>query len=355
MKIKLLILSEDEKYIKRFCNAIVECYVDKLELFVFSRIDTALDAVNQIRPDICLIDEEYTDQYFELPRNSEMVYFVNNMGVALLNGKRTICKFQMLENIYKNILDIYADKTAATAVLRNGLASKKKIITFFSGAGGVGASTAAAACARYLANCNEKVLYLNLEQTGTADIYFSAEGKYDFSRVIYALVLSNGTTAVKMESSLKQDKTGVYFYSSCSSALDMLELNDEIVKQLFKELGEVSLFDWIVVDMDFRLNDITFEQIERSYSTIFVSDGSDSANTKTERSLNAIETMADQRNSFPLERIFLMYNRFHSKNGKKIKNSAFKEVGGISRYENATVNDLIQLISQNEIFDEIFH
>lgn len=165
--------------------------------------------------------------------------------------------------------------------------------------------------------------------------------------------MTAGKASVRMEGAVRQDLSGVYFYSSCASALDMLELNEDMMKQLFMELGLISLFDWIIVDMDFSLGNISYQQIERSFSTVFVSDGSDPANMKLERKLDALEIVAEQRDTMLLNRIFLAYNRFSSKNGKKLKDSAFKEIGGINRFENAETEDLLRLIAQNEFFAEL--
>lgn len=139
------------------------------------------------------------------------------------------------------------------------------------------------------------VLYLNLESFGAADVYFSGDGDFDFSRVIYALAMSNGTTLMKMESSVKKDPSGVFFYSGCANALDMLELDQEVLDSLFEEIESLTQFEWIIVDMDFALEEKVYRQLERSHANIFVSDGRETANTKLERCLNAIEILAAQR------------------------------------------------------------
>ena len=45
----------------------------------------------------------------------------------------------------------------------------------------------AAACARNYAGKGRKVLYLNLESFGSADVFFDADGKADMSDVVHAL------------------------------------------------------------------------------------------------------------------------------------------------------------------------
>lgn len=354
MKIKLSILISDESYISKFSEAMTLLYANKIELAVFTHRGSACEAAVKNRADIFLVDEEYAECDFKLPKDIELVYFVSGKSVDTVNGHRAICKYQMVSAIYKELIDIYAEKIAATAVtLKTADPSGQKVITFFAAAGGVGASTAAVAYAKRLASMEQKVLYLNLEEIGSSDLYFSADGYDNFSRVLYALAMDGNTTSMKIESALKQDPSGVYFFSESTSVLDMHELNDERLEQLFLNLGAISLFDWIIVDADFSFQEITYRQMERSYLTIFVSSGSESSNRKLARILDGLEVIASQREQFQLNRIVLLYNRFSSKNSTILKQNAFKELGIINRVENASVQEMVQLISQNHIFDEI--
>lgn len=355
MKIKLSVLTSDERYLTKFSNSMMLAYSEKVELFLFTEKDSANEAVAGNRADIFLVDEEFYDCSFTLPKGTELVYFTNSRVVETINHHRAICKYQMVSSIYKEIVDVYAEKIAAIPVtLKANNGKKHKIITFLPAAGGVGASIAAAAYAKSLAEKGEKVLYLNLEKTGASNLYFNADGGGSFSKVIYALAMDSNTTAMKIESAISQDSSGVYFYSESSSALDMLELNREMYEQLFVHLGAISLFDWIVVDTGFSFDVTTYEQMERSYLSVFVSDGSERANYKLMRILEGLEIVAEQREAMQLNRIAVLYNRFSSRTGKRLPNNAYKELGILNRVENASERELVQLISQSELFSELF-
>jgi hypothetical protein len=60
-------------------------------------------------------------------------------------------------------------------------------IDFVSASGGVGSSSAAVACAKNFAASGQKTAYLNLEQFGSVEPFFSGVGQTDFSDVIFAL------------------------------------------------------------------------------------------------------------------------------------------------------------------------
>lgn len=354
MKIKVFILTEDKVYAEKLFKYLEKHYRDQIELIIFTQIDKALLEMQRMRPDVVMLGEEFWEDDIPFPANSEVVFLSEQSEIETIQGKKAIGKYQKVSTIYKELVDICSEKKSVDAITikKNGKGTQK-IISFYACAGGTGTSTAAAACARRLAERGECVLYLNLESFGIADVYFSGDGGFDLSRVIYALAMSNGTTLMKMESSVKKDPSGVFFYSGCANALDMLELNDEEMDLLFEGIGNMTQFDWIVVDMDFALEEKVYRQIERSYSNVFVSDGRETANVKVERCLNALETLAEQRETLPLNRIFIMYNRFSGKGSGKVKDLGFKEIGGINRFENATAKELVQLIAQNSVFDGI--
>ncbi len=357
MKIKISVIMPDERYLSRFADMAALQYADQMDVSVFTQVENAAEFIKKNRPDIVLAEKEYLSeqgpQLAGLCKSSELVCFLDEKDVHTWNGYRAVCKYQKFSAIYKCIADLYAERIETEAVILKGDTESKKIVTFYSGAGGVGASAAAAAYARYLADHGETVLYLNLEQAGVSDLYFHAEGEYDFGRVIYALEVAAGSPAVRMENALRRDACGVYFYAPCALALDMMELDKDLMERLFEVLSAIKLFQWIVVDMDFSIGPMAFEQIERSYATLFVSDGSDAANAKLEKKLASLEIMAQQREHMLLNRIFVLYNRFSSRTGKKLKESAFKEIGGIHRFEDAQTEDLLKLISQNEVFGEV--
>lgn len=354
MKIKVFILTEDKEYAEKLFKYLRQQYRDQVELVIFTQADRMVLEAQKMRPDLVLLGEEFWEEEIQLPPNSELVFLSERVEIETIQGKRAIGKYQKISAIYKELLDICSEKKSVGSItLKKSGKESQKILSFYSCAGGTGTSTAAAACARRLAEQGGSVLYLNLESFGAADVYFSGDGDFDFSRVIYALAMSNGTTLMKMESSVKKDPSGVFFYSGCANALDMLELDQEVLDSLFEEIESLTQFEWIIVDMDFALEEKVYRQLERSHANIFVSDGRETANTKLERCLNAIEILAAQRKTLPLKRMYILYNRFSGKGSEKLKGLGFQEIGGINRFENATAKELVQLIAQNSVFDGI--
>ena len=275
------------------------------------------------------------------------------MGVRSIKGRTAVCKYQSIQSFYNDIVEVFSNQTDEADIQIDSESQKKTIITFTSSSGGVGVSTLAAAYTLHLAQEGTNALYLNLEEFGSSELYFYADGKQDYSNVIYALELDNSSTFMRLENALRKTASGVYFIAPAKAALDMRDLNEERVDLLFENLKKSKLFDTIVVDMPFRFDDKTISQIRRSDTAIFISDGSLTANYKLKRVSDTLEILSKSDEKLIDCRCFLFYNRFSSKNGKKVENTIFSEAGGLGRIENANPIELISLISSNKIFKNL--
>lgn len=353
MKMKVLILCRDTEYADLLQKGIISSYLDRISVSFFTDRDLFQKEIMLSFPDVIIIGEEYANAEFETRENSGVAYFVEKNNIETLNGKKAIGKYQPVSKICNDFLDLYADVRAKTEDTLKGSISGKRIMTFLSPAGGVGTSSAAAGCARRLAAQGKRVLYLNLELLGNSERFFSGDGVYSFSRVIYALEMANSASVAKMESALRQDESGVWFYSACESPLDLLSVNAGDMVQLFEEFSSISCFDWIITDMDCSLSDDVMEQIARSYMVVLLSDGTPSANDKLKRYLDAIEVLAQNRKSIHTERIVLLYNKFSSQHGQMLENVRARYLGKIPRIRNANDVEITKLIAENTLFDAL--
>ena len=210
-----------------------------------------------------------------------------SIGVEAYNNQRAICKFQRVDLIYKQILSIYSENAGNISGLGMGDDSCR-VITFTSPSGGTGSSTMASSCAVHYAKKGRKVLYLNLEQFGSSDLFFDAEGQFDMSDVIFALKSKKANLAIKLESCVKQDISGVYFYSQTKNPLDMLELNMEEKTRLISEIKLSGVYDIIIVDADFGVDSDNLKFLKLAEYVVWTGDGSEISNTKISRAYNAL-------------------------------------------------------------------
>ena len=211
MRIKLAILERDQSYLNRIVTAFNTKYADKFEIYSFTDKDMALATLDSSRIDVLVACDSFDINVDVLPKRCGFAYFVDAVDVDSINDQRAICKFQKADLIYKQILSIYSENSGRAAGLKLG-DDHAKVIAFASPCGGVGTSSLAAAFTIRMAKQGNKALYLNLEKYGSSDVFFAGEGQFNMSDIIFSLKSKKANLAMKLESCVKQDHTGVYFY-----------------------------------------------------------------------------------------------------------------------------------------------
>ena len=173
------------------------------------------------------------------------------------------------------------------------------------------------------------------------------------SDIIFALKSKKANLSLKLESCVKQDMRGVYFYSQSKLALDMLELGGEEVLRLISELKLSGSYDYIILDCDFGIDAGERSILRQTDAIVWVGDGSAISNTKISRAYQAL-TISEQQEELPLiNRICLIYNKFSNKTSTTIDSIEIKNVGGAPRYEHATTDQILSRLAELLIFEKI--
>lgn len=352
MKIRLAILEKDKNYLTRVVSAFGARYADKLEIYSFTDPEVAMSTLNGAKIDVLLSSDAFEIDARRLPNRCALAYLVDSMGIDSIRDQRAICKFQKADLIYKQILSVYSDKASTITGFALG-GDESRILAFCSPSGGVGSSTMAAACAAHFAQKGQKVLYLNLEKFGSSDVFFSGQGQFDMSDIIFALKSKKTNLPLKLEGCVKQDPCGVYFYSPAKIALDMLELTSEDILRLLSELKLMGEFQYIVLDMDFSLDREMLKVYRQAQAIVLVGDGSLESNTKTERAFSALSTMEQNADAPLTNRMLFVYDKVSSKSGLSINAPGLKVLGGAPRYAGASVQQIRDQLAGMDLFEDI--
>lgn len=352
MKIKLAILEKDTVYLNRLESVFNVKYADKLEIYSFTDREIALQAVREKKIDVFLANEAFEIEETELPGGCGFACLVDTADIETIRGMAAVCKFQKAEIIYRQVLGLFSEKAAAvTGVHMEG--EDSRALAFVSAGGGTGSSVAAAACALNFAHKGKKVLYLNLEKFGSADVFFQAEGNTGLGDVIYAVKSKKGNLSMKLESAVKRDASGVFFYSPTGMALDIAELGADETRQILSVLKMSGGYDYIILDMDFSLDKNMLKILDECVTIVFVTDGSRVSNVKLERAVASLNVLEQQTDRKILMRCGILYNRFSSQTSHKVQFGEIKEFGGISRYEGFDTPKLLQQIKAQPVFDAL--
>ena len=352
MKVKVAILEKDQSYLNRIVAVFNSKYSDEFEVYSFTDLNMALNSVEATKIDVLVASDAFDIDVSGLPKKCGFAYFTDSSDVDTIKGCEAICKFQKVDLIYKQILNIYSEKGGNELKLKQGVGNGN-VVVFLSPGGGTGSSVMAVAYSMRLAARGKRTLYLNLEQLGSSDIYFSGEGQYNMSDVIFMLKSRKANLGMKLESSVKQSQSGVYFFSGPKVALDMLELKGEDILCLISELRMSGSYDYIVLDMDFSLESERLKIYNMANAVVLVGDGSEISNAKIGAAYEAFATLEQNSDIAVLKNTSILYNKFSNKTSRTVAGIGLNEIGGARKYEYATLEQVISNLSGMEMLDKI--
>lgn len=352
MKIKVAILDRDENYKSRLLYHFQMKFADKVELYAFSTAGALENVLETTRVDVVLVDEDITLSE-KLKNSYNIVYLCKILGIEEMNGQRTICKFQKCEEIYKQLLSICADLDSNVNLKVKRYSSR--IVLFVSAQGGSGISTLSAAYALKCAKKGKKVFYLNLEQFGGANLYFSGNGDMSFTDIIVALKSKKSNLPLKLESAIKTDKSGVDYLDISKNTYDMCELEDEEISELILGITQTREYSEIIIDVSggFDQRKLLLMR-EHAGRIVCMNDGSSTGNLKFQRFCELLKVLEDRdKEAVVFEKMILLYNRYSSKTSTQLKESPVQVIGGIHRYEGIGGRELIEQIAILPLLENI--
>lgn len=346
MRLKVGVVDSDITYIEKFIHSVQTKLSDEIELYVYSDAEQAYQGIKNVYLDVLLVSDEIEFDRTSLPKGIAFIYFTKKNNVEEISGIPAISKYhQKLNDIYKEILAIYAE----TSTDQSDKKKKRnvKITLFTSVQGGAGTTVAAASYAVNKANSGKNVFFLSLDLFGDVSLYFTGDGKQSLTDVLNALK-KNVNIEAKFSSAVKTDDSGVDFLDTCRNAYDMIELKDKEIDDLL-EIIQVSEkeYEEIVIDYSCELNDrVLMLMTKYADSIVYVNDGSEIGNIKFQRFCEVIRVVEHKKEVHMLNKIKLLYNRFSSKTGEQLEETAVPVIGGINRIIGLSETKLIVQIAE---------
>ncbi len=313
MKIRLSIFSHDISYTNHLVNFFNIHYFDKVEISRFTDIDALSDFLARNGADILLVDEETDTTALQVRGSVSIACLCEEKNNAASRDKVRIFKYQKAELIYKRILGLYASGDNRDPEDPEKAGRGASLQLFFPIHGGTGASTVSGAYAlRHTAG--RKVLYLNLEVFGDCSSVFEGEGEFGLDDILYALKSRRGSLRLKIESSLRRTREGLFFYAPVQNPLSLLEMSREEWKRLLEELKGCGLFDEIVLDMDGYPSEWLSESMKEADGIWVVADGTETSRSKLMQFQKYMEAMEKKGKDHILFKARIFYNK--CKNGQ---------------------------------------
>ncbi|BBF41445.1 hypothetical protein lbkm_0119 [Lachnospiraceae bacterium KM106-2] len=352
MKLKVAMLDTDAIYVERIVSIFNTMFSDKLEVSSFTEYDVAKEFIKQNPLDVILVSDAIDFDLKLIPKRCAFAFLTDKKDIDLFKDQRIIFKYQKVDIIYKEILSIFSEKSESVISYKTDDLGNTKILTFFSGSGGTGGTTAAVACAVRMARFQKKVLYLDLELSSNVGQFLQGPGQFSMTDIIYSLKSNKSNLMLKLESSVKCDERGVYFYDASQLALDMMELNVDDIHHLLDELVISNTYDMIIVNGDFNFDKKSFLLMDMARYVIFVLDGSEVGNCKFERIHQSLAALDGQKEKPILPKLSIMYNRYSNKTSNTV-NAEVNVLGGAPRYEGGSIKDIVGQLAGLQIFDHL--
>ena len=351
MRIKLYILESDASYLERITSVFSNKYAADLEIRSFTNPELALNGLANDRVDVFLASDEFEIDPKTIPNRTAFAYFTDSSAVEEIRGQTVISRFQKADLIYKEILSLYSENSNVIIGLNDaeGVALQ---LAFTSTSGGTGTSTLAAGAAMRFAGLGKRVLYFDIDTLADASVFFNGQGASDFGDLIYAIKRQKSNLGLKVESIVRQDPTGVYYFEPTRNSLDNLSLSDSEILRLINLFATMGSFDVIILDIPFSLEKETFKYLENCRKIVCVLDGLEVANRKFLRALDSITVLEDRKGIVFTPKLEVAYNKFGSRVGKRVEANV-RTLGGVSRFESPSAREIVEAISKQAFLDKL--
>lgn len=354
MKIKVSVCSEDAMYCEKLVNYFNSHYYDKFQWSVYTESAYLQQIFQSDAADLILVGQEMEGELESL----EETLKTNQLWAYLTNcenreaGRRYLEKYRRADRIYKDLLDLYAQKEHVRYENMSIVSGKTTYIAFVSAGGGIGASTIACAAAKAFSQM-EQVLYLNLEELGSCELSFEGDVKPGMDELVYAIKSRRNTLELKIESSVSRDKGGTYYFKECTNPMDLQTLSAEEIKELLKAIETSRVYDTVIIDLGNGLQDKEIVAMAMANRVVMVTEDSEIAESKLKRYLSFIQTVEEIRKVDILSKMRIYYNR--TLKGRQLPEQISQiRVGGVfPQIENGDFTGIIDKIAKMELLQSI--
>ncbi len=348
MKIKLGMLDRDLRYMRRLTDYFNTYYSDTLEVFVFSSLGNLSDFLQTAKLDVLLANYDLGQNEIKSLDTGILAYFADTQDTETINEVRAVCKYQKVELIYNEVLNLYAelDSNISFHVMEGNC----PVYLFMGVAGGVGCTTAAITCATNLSRMGKNVLYLNLEENGVLEPFLIGEGNTGLSDALYAVKSNRANLALKLQTIVRKDESGICFFAPFDASLDAADMGAEDVSTLIGILISMSMFDCIIIDADITISKKRSTLLNLATQVFFVNDGRDISNKKMECVLQAIQIIDERDGTRVLMKCNVLYNKFGSMSVQASSEQCSQVFGLMNRYEGGTCKQVVEQLVQKNIF-----
>lgn len=308
IKIKLGLVDSDRLYLKRLTEVFGKKYGSQIEVYSFDESPKATELISESRVNVLVVSQDSKINAESLPESCMFAYFSESPDIETYNGSMTLFRYQRADSLYRKIIGMYSEKIADRVKYRS-TGDRARISLFLPECEGAGAFTAAAAFSEYCTSEGRRTLFLNLRQFHSHGSMFTAPGESTFTDVIFAVKSRKANMRLKLESIVKRNGNGVYFFGDCRNPLDTTELKPDELCLLLDELSGNCGYDNIVIAGDFLVSESFERLLEYSDDVVIVSGNSRTSEIRLRQKQAAVMDLEKRTQTGLAEKLKVIFNR----------------------------------------------
>lgn len=336
MKIQLVIVDENPRYLAQLTSRLTSDHQGRLEIHAFSDVEAAERALPTLRPHVLLVSDSLVIDRSVVPQRTAFALLVDSSGVATVDGIAAVARFTKLDDFYRQIVSLLDASVGSMQMRSRRGDGGTRLIPVISPAGGVGTTTVAVTVARALASQPDgpSVLYLALGACDDPSSFLghAAAGGPTLSDAIFAVKRRRGNLEMQLDACTVSDRFGVRFLATAAAPADVLELDEEDRALLLENFQTSGTYDAIILDIPFDLSPATVRALDRAHNVALVTDGSQSANAKVLRAIKLFEQLDSIHEASVLPRTGLVYCRATTQRSRLLEGLAIPTLASVSKF-----------------------
>lgn len=221
---------------------------------------TTEKALLQLQEEITILlvaESAYTEAVGNIPTGETVL--LNESGVVRYPGKKQINKYQMAENVWKEILEVYVEMSKECPV-KLGVTNDTKFIGMYSPVRRCLQSTFALTMSQMLA-MEKRTLYLNFEHyAGITELLPDVQTR-DMADLLYFLGADQEKFELRLQTMI-QHKGNLSYVPPMKSGQNLLAVTQGEWIHLLQKIAQLGQYEYVVLDLSESMQGL-FEILRR--------------------------------------------------------------------------------------------
>ncbi|MBR4960937.1 MAG: hypothetical protein IKY52_08580 [Clostridia bacterium] len=241
--LRVAIADSNSDYLNRLTVVLSE--YSNLQISQFDDQESLVKMVSNGKCKVLLLDSSMYDFNLQLDKVQVVIMLTDGKKIPDACARyRKISKYQRIDYIYRQILEICSESLENSGSDNGGAAS---VISFYSPLGGCGKTSVALITAIKMALIGKKVLYLNLEPFPSDAFFLPQTGESSLSTLLEHLSRS-GDHTMYMQSCLQTKSDNLSYICHFESPNDYGAISTDELESLMDVCCHSGSFDYVLVD-----------------------------------------------------------------------------------------------------------